>query len=462
MKLFDIVPSELFSVLASKNRILYADALDVLYGAYDGLKIPEDSYFIALCNRMENEIAEANFDDEDIEEEELANVTGRARFIIRKLCSKGWFEKEINKDFKEDLIIPNYSSKIIETLHQLRNTDPMRGFSFVYDTFSALSMANSSDDLYAKMVAIYGAYEKTENLKKMLRDVYHGVKGFFQRQLKMQDVNKILESHFDDFESQIMETYIKPLKIKDSLPKYRVPIENILDDWISDENVLESVANEALKDRRGHSLIECENDILRKVQKIKDTYEVIESEYLSEIDEQVRRYTRATTQKIENLTNRNQNLSGNINYILGELAKNRKNEEMIAEITSCFHLYDQTYIDENSLYKKRKPFKRSEAEPIEIDENDIKVDGKSIGALFNSQYGKKALQEYMQEFFGSEDIKFSDSFEINSEKDYIMSILAVIESGSKSSFYGVEPSEGNTEKGRYTMPNLCFVRKKGK
>ena len=34
MKLFEVVPGELFSPLASPNRALYADALDVLYTAY--------------------------------------------------------------------------------------------------------------------------------------------------------------------------------------------------------------------------------------------------------------------------------------------------------------------------------------------------------------------------------------------------------------------------------------------
>ena len=43
MKFFEAVPSELFSPLASPNRILYADALDVLYAAYqENLKIRED------------------------------------------------------------------------------------------------------------------------------------------------------------------------------------------------------------------------------------------------------------------------------------------------------------------------------------------------------------------------------------------------------------------------------------
>jgi len=40
----------------------------------------------------------------------------------------------------------------------------------------------------------------------------------------MQSINQILSSHFDDFGQKVVETYIRPLKIKDSVPKYRVSI----------------------------------------------------------------------------------------------------------------------------------------------------------------------------------------------------------------------------------------------
>lgn len=94
MKLFEVVPSELFSVLASPNRILYADALEVLYNAYrENLKIPEETFYSMLRAKMERQLAEATFDGEDIDEEELRDISGRARFLIRKLCNKGWFEK---------------------------------------------------------------------------------------------------------------------------------------------------------------------------------------------------------------------------------------------------------------------------------------------------------------------------------------------------------------------------------
>ena len=82
MKFFEVVPSELFSPLASPNRILYADALDVLYAAYqENLKIREDVLYSMLRGRLEQELADATFEDEDIDEEELRDISGRARFL---------------------------------------------------------------------------------------------------------------------------------------------------------------------------------------------------------------------------------------------------------------------------------------------------------------------------------------------------------------------------------------------
>ena len=54
MKFFEAVPDELFSPLASPNRALYADALDVLCMAYrQKLRLPEDELYSMLRSRLE-------------------------------------------------------------------------------------------------------------------------------------------------------------------------------------------------------------------------------------------------------------------------------------------------------------------------------------------------------------------------------------------------------------------------
>ena len=407
MKFFEVIPSELFSPLASPNRVLYADALDVLYNAYrENLKIPEDMLYSMLRSKLEQQLADATFEGEDIDVEELRDVSGRARFLIRKLCSKGWFEKERGDDFEEYITVPSYSSRILELFHQLRDDSPIRGYSYVFGTYSTLKVANESDNVYDKMAAIYGAYDSTQSLINLLQMVYHNVKHYFQMQIDMQEVNEVLAAHFNDFGQKVVEAYIRPLKIKDSVPKYRVPIQSVLRSWAGDDALLLAMANAALQDKRGDSIENCRADLLRKIFWIDERYDNMEHDYLDEIDTQVRRYTRAATQKVENLTNRDQNVRGNLNVLLTALSRNRRASNLVDQIQPVFQLYEQSFLSEKSLWYRKRPGKRTKAAPVIIQEPTLDADAAAQAAqLLRSEYGRAAIAAYVQGWLGEDDVR---------------------------------------------------------
>ena len=394
MKFFDVIPSELFSPLASPNRALYADALDVLYSAYhDNLKIREDVLYSMLRSKLEEQLADATFEGEDIDEEELRDISGRARFLIRKLCAKGWFEKERGDDFEEYITVPGYSSRLLELFHQLRDDRPVRGYSYVFNTYSSLKVANESGTVYEKMAAVYSAYESTSELIKLLQMVYHNVKRYFRMQSDMQDVNQVLASHFDDLGQKVIEAYIRPLKIKDSVPKYRVPIQSILKNWSEDDALLLAMANAALQDKRGDTLENCRSDLLQKIFWVDERYDNLEHDYLDEIDTQVRRCTRAATQKVENLMNRDQNVRGNLNVLLTALSRNRRAGDLVDQIQPAFQLYEQSFLSEKSLWFRKRPGKRTKAAPVLIQEPgpDAEIIAQA-GKLLRSEYGRAAVR----------------------------------------------------------------------
>ncbi|MPM28893.1 hypothetical protein SDC9_75430 [bioreactor metagenome] len=461
MKLFEAVPNELFSVLASPNRGLYANALDVLYDAYrDNLKISENTFYSMLRSRMERQLAEANFEGEDIDEDELRDISGRARFLMRKLCAKGWFEKERGQDFEEYITVPGYSSKLLELFRQLTDDAPLRGYSYVFGTYSSLKVAQEGESAYDKMMAVYSAYDSTQNLIKLLKMVYHNVRHFFQLQIAMKDVNAILAAHFDNFGQQVVEAYIRPLKIKDSVPKYRVPIQMILDGWLEDDAALLAMAGAALQDRRKETLDACRSDLLEKIFWIKDRYDSIESDYLEEIDRQVRRYTRATTQKIDNLTNRDQNIRGNLNYLLTALSRNSRAGEAVEAIQEVFQLPEQSFLSEKSLWFRKRPGKREKSAPIFLEEeNPDEAALQELHAMLHARYGKSAVEAYMRQRFGESEICYSKDLGLEDDHAYIMSLLAALEDGS--GFYRIESLPGIYKSGTYTMPQLRFVRKEG-
>ena len=464
MKFFEAVPSDLFSPLASPNRALYADALDVLYAAYrENLKIPEDMLYSMLRSRLEQQLADATFEGEDIDEEELRDISGRARFLIRKLCSKGWFEKERGDDFEEYITVPSYSSRLLELFHQLRDDSPIRGYSYVFGTYSTLKVAHESGSIYDKMAAIYGAYDNTQALINLLQMVYHNVKHYFQMQIDMQEVNEVLASHFNDFGQKVIEAYIRPLKIKDSVPKYRVPIQSVLKNWAEDDALLLAMANAALQDKRGETLEYCRADLLRKIFWIEERYDNLEHDYLDEIDAQVRRYTRAATQKVENLTNRDQNVRGNLNTLLTALSRNHRASELVDQIQPAFHLYEQSFLSEKSLWYRKRPGKRAKAAPVFIQDTTPDSESAAQAAqLLRSEYGRAAIAAYVQGWLGESDVSYSKDLAIRDDKDYIMSLLAVLTSGDPSVNHQIKELGGSFHENGYSIPQMQISRKEKK
>lgn len=396
MKFFEAVPDELFSPLASPNRALYADALDVLCMAYrQKLKLPEDELYSMLRSRLEQQLADATFEGEDIDENELRDISGRARFLIRKLCAKGWFEKERGPDFREYITVPGYASRLLELFHELRDDRPARGFSYVFGTYSALRVADETGSAYEKMAAVYTAFDNTQALIRLLRLVYHNVKHYFQMQLELHDVGEVLSSYFDDFGQKVIEAYIRPLKIKDSVPKYRVPIRTVLMRWAEDDEQLAAMARAAQQERRGGTMEDC--------------------------------------RRADGLTDR---------------------------LRPVFQLYEQSYLSEKSLWYRKRPGKRSRAAAVLIEENETDAaSAAQAAALLHSEYGRAAVAACVQGWLGDRDTCLSADIPLENDRDYVMSLLAVLSGGSRRAAYQVEELGGSVCENGYSIPKVQFSRK---
>jgi len=216
----------------------------------------------------------------------------------------------------------------------------------------------------------------------------------------------------------------------------------------------------ALQDKRGATFESCRSDLLSKIFWIKERYDSVERDYLDEIDQQVRRYTRATTQKIENLTNRDQNVRGNLNYLLSALSRNRKADNLLEQIQSGVQLYEQSFLSEKSLWYRKHPGKRQMSDPIFIEDQSIDEESRTLAeALLHSEYGKAAVAEFMEKQLGAEGICFSKDLNLENDRAYIMSLLTVLGSSDTGAAYSAEELGGNFAENSYTIPQLKFVRK---
>ena len=467
MNIFERIPKELFSILASPNKAVYSDALLVLHDAFqENLKIPKDTFFTMLRSRLENALVYSSFEEEGIEAEEAEDLSGKSRFLIRKLKEKGWIDIERDSNFSEYIIIPEYSIRIIELLKSIADGERASGFSYVYDTYSSLKLAHEDEasEAYEKLIALNGAYDKTHAMTKVLKRVYHNVNRYVQQLIDSDDINEILAAHFDDFYGKIIEAHIKPLKIKDSIPKYKNPIKRILNVWLEDNDLLDSIARAAVLEKRTGTQEECRHDILRKIYFVKESYDTIEHDFLSEIDERIRKYTRATTKKIEYLTNTDRTVQGNLVFLLNALAENRE-DALPDNIGSIFDVFQQNFISENSLYRSKRPQQKTKQNPVLIHDDNADISSKikeEYRHMLKSQYSKRNVLEYMERMFGDNPVTFSDDMDVCNDYDYILSLLAVLHGNTRSSFYRPSFMDGETGNDKYTIPKIRFERRKQK
>lgn len=463
MNLYDVVPENLFSVLASKNKNLYVKTLFVLLDAFkQHLKISKDELISMINAQLDDDIIFADFTDEELLESEQS-ISGKAHFLVRKLKSTGWILIETESDFREYITVPGFSYKIIQLLYDIANVSESENFAYVYSTYSSLKLANETRDPFEMITALNDGAERTEHLVESLKSVYHSITYYNQQLINTLNVNNVLRSHYEIYQEEVVSRILRPLKIKDSVPKYKIPMQNILKKWIVEDDVINNMVQYRLSKQNDNDEDKIRNDILRKIYYIIDTYDDLDKKFISVIDEKNRRYTRATTQKIDYLINSDQSVKGNLISLLKYFSDDEKTDKAFMLINNSFELYEQSFISDESLYEKKKAIKRTRNSELIMTEEpiDFEVKAKAMAMqVLNNKYSKKNVNDYVDKLFGDKKEITSCDIVIENDDAYIMTLLSVVQANDRGSKYTIEFADGNVLSGKYEIPLMTY-RKRG-
>ena len=463
MNLYDVIPENLFSVLASKNKNLYVKTLFVLLDAFkQHLKIPKNDLISMISSQLDDDIISADFTEEELLESEQS-VSGKAHFLVRKLKSVGWILVETENDFREYITVPGFSYKIIQLLYDIANVSESENFAYVYSTYSSLKLADETRDPFEMITALNDGAERTERLVESLKSVYHSITYYNQQLINTLNVNNVLHSHYEIYQEEVVSRILRPLKIKDSVPKYKIPMQNILKKWIVEEEVIDGMVQYQLSKQKDGDEENFRKDILHKIHYIIDTYDDLDKKFISVIDEKNRRYTRATTQKIDYLINSDQSVKGNLITLLKNLSDEEKADKTFQLTSNSFELYEQSFISDESLYEKKKAVKRTRNSELIMTEAPVDFEVKAKAAamqVLNNKYSKKNVNEYVDRLLGDKNEITSREIAIENDDDYIMTLLSVVQANDRSSKYSIEFADEEVISGKYEIPLMTY-RKRG-
>lgn len=462
MKLYQRIPENLFSILASSHKQLYADALFVVRSAFKTeLTIKKSELIAMLMDALEGEIIETAFDEELAEypeEGEAVELSGKAHLLLRRLVGTGWVETEYAADsFEETITVPDYAIKLINLLYELTTDEVKEYNSYVFATYSALKNAKEDHPEYLYQ-ALSTAYKNTVDLLDELKTLFNNIKKYHQRISDEAQVNELLKEHFEDYKTMVIDRVYHPLKTMDSVPRFKHAILAALHDYGDCPEIVDKI----IRQGRDRGIYETEqdgrDDILAKVNFITDTYDAL-GEVIDDIDRKHAAYTRASIDKMRYLLNADRSVKGK----LVELLKRSRDAAVVRQMADATELFEQKYMDDESLYRKVKRRQRSANQALSIaaqSENETAVRG-----FFDDvkrQYGNRCIDQFIEHLFDGADTFSSDAIALASKEDFLLLVLGAIRAGGSGVSYRVEFADAYLENGGYGIPLMRFLKVKRK
>ncbi len=477
MNLFEKIPDNFFSILSSKNKNIYGIALVTLYEALIMYRnrIRKNDYIDLLKSRGEKEVSLFSFDDEDIGEDTSLiyepTLNSKANFVLRRLIDTGWvlLEQDV-KTGAEYLLLPTYSISMLKIIYEFMNNEENKYVSYVHSTYSDLKYEDELLDEYMYKT-LESSYNKTKILEVEVAKLFHSIRVFKRQLTNIFSPNEVLSQHFDNAREDVVNPIYHPLKTSDSIILYQEPISSLLKKWLITDEVREKLVKQALNDNKSlRTLIEAEEDVIKKINYIQDTYARLANE-INEIDKAQSEYVKASTEKVIYLNNSDKSIRGKLETIFLACAKTIAGDKngtyptILKDLNNSVLFYQQGYLDSDSVAKPYKRNFREDGEPLALDDFEHVLDEGLMQSLINisETYSEESVMEFMRKKFKNKDELEMANIKINDIEEFIMLILASSKANSKYSFYGINhPKENENNQivvDNFSVPNYTYYKK---
>jgi hypothetical protein len=474
MNLFNRIPANFFSLLASSNREIYFDALMLLNSFLKNeLNIRVDDYVSSLISLIEDRayIVEAEDDAAAADAEAAEDASGglsanaKARLILARIVKTGWVDREYMDGAFVEIITPrDYAIKMMQALDELCDEKIHEYNSLVFSTYSGLKQAKNEDSR-EMFEALLGARRNTEQLTYELKGLYHGIRNYLRRIQEQNDINDLLENHFEKYKPMTDRIY-HPIKTMDSVHRYMTPIKDILTKLKLDETLIANMRNRAMMVRKYKHEEEAGKEILDSIEYVLDVYNSLGG-IITEIDKKHSAYTKNSIEKMTYMLNADQSIKGKLVDILKVYSNTGepKRETISALFEKHIRMFRQSFIDGASLYHKNITSRRTNEEAMELNTDSSFADNAmlELAKQMSRVYSFDRVRHFVESLFApGETLVESKNLFIGGDEDFILLILAIIRSNERGTNYTVCMKNGTVRRNGYLLPNMRIQKKEGK
>lgn len=453
-------PYRFFNPLTSRHREDYIHVLlsiEIVLEEAKRIALPRTALLSELRRRFQRENYALDISDEDDYDDEISGDPEQdyLAFTVRLLLRSGWIDLDETGDYASDLLfLTQYGKKLTIFLKDLARSEDQSGH--VVNTYSNLQQIRSMPE--NGLICIQNAYESTQRLLTNLEMMYAKIKKYYAAVLENTKPEELLAGHLYGYVKDVVDKLIFPIKVDDSVDRFKGRILNVIQDIQSDTALLERMVAAATQTKRVVSQEDGLAQILKMLNYIQYNFGDIES-YIQQLDDKNQTYIRITRQKLTYMLSMDTSIKGDIAALLKD-AKNRPEENWLM-LSQCFRMFDVRQVMDDSFYHPRKRHNRGSGDPLEI-EPPSEVDPDEIEAIIDTRaarFTNAKVNAYASGMLADREFFAAADMPLQGDDDYLMSIFLALNSTDQRSSYILEDGDDLVKKGNYSIPAFTLKRK---
>lgn len=468
--LFQAIPDNFFSILASPNKKLYWECIFKLFTITSkqlSFGLNRDDAADELAYYLESDFA---FDIQDEESHELDDITSsgaaprdRAGLILRMLEKSGWISTEINNSNEKKIFFTDYAIEIIRTLIKVAKKEKVEYQSYIYVIYNLARGSNENPGL-----ALDQIYANTDKLITGLKNLNSNIKRYIDNLTKHSTVKEIMETLLVDYKGEIVDKAFHRLITADNVSKFRPEIVERLSSRKDDALYIERAARE-FAEMKEIDLEEARELVFDMLSSIIDAFNNMD-EIIAEIIRRSTKYQKAAVNRAKFILTAKDDTQGQLREILSflneEVVKAEVDLHSIYEIEfmdEMIRLFKTEVLDEQSFYtpiEGRSKFEPEELPEALIGKKEKKQNYARLAGRLERVMSARKIERYVDDILGDRESAEAKEFPKDTPDNFVKLIyIRLYGQRKKLSFY-VEPKDDYIDDKETRFRNFEIHRRK--
>lgn len=370
MRLFEVLPEQLFQVFAGKSRRIYAEVLLLLHEQYH---VNRFGIQYDIMRDLTQELLEAQEElgvtfEEDEDQELAAPVPDgpavdpfrvKANALLRRLERLGWIQVEVRDSFRVFIVLPHYASRLLTLFRELCEARAVEYQRFAFITYQLMT---GEEAQMRPSFAVFEAERMTGQFLDELKILVNNMKHHMEQLAAKTSVQDVLSHHFEEYKTQIIDRSYHRLKTSDHVSRYRQRILATVRDWLRDRDWLAAAVEDSLRNEFFHDRKAAAEKLRAALLGIEEAYRGLD-EIFYQIDLRHNQYLRASFDRARYLSQHSHGIDQCLAGILEVLARQSEDGAQPEDLTRLFRLATLRHLAEGSLYVQRQRRAPHQPEP---------------------------------------------------------------------------------------------------